>query len=415
MVTGLMVGVLTMSFRSLAVTILSGPSFTPASNAPLAGALSLTSDVVSRVSVVVNDGTDAWEKDFYDYSTTHSLPLLGFKPGRTNEIQVTVYDMDRNPYTATQLLTFVTAALPTNFPTHTVLTNVPDQMEPGYMLLVIDHGFTRIGDYIAIFDNDGNVVWYSQVPTTGAAYSDVRQLDNGDLFLQLTPPSNEFIEMNMLGEIVRTWQPPAEYPINVHEGLVTSHGTIMYLSDVSKVVTNFPTSDTVPNPQLVTTNIDDNPVVEISYTNSALLNTWSPLDLLDPTRVTYLTYGEFSGSPVGVDNEHANAIVDDTNDNSVIVSLRDQNAIFKFSRATGKLKWILGSPHCGERTGNHICLSRWARRSTGAMASMPLNSRPKARCWSSTTIFTKPAPSTLRWLIKTIIAAPLNTASTKPT
>lgn len=231
----------------------------------------------SRISVLVSDGTGVREKDFYDYGTTHSETLLGFKPGQTNLIQVTVYDKDRNAYTAPQLLTFVTAPLPANFPTVNVLTSEPDQMEPGYMLLVIDDAYTRVGDYIAVLDNAGNVVWYSPVPTSGAPYADVRQLDNGDLFLQLTPPSNEFIEMNMLGEIVRTWQPPAEYPINVHEGLVTSRGTIMYLSDVSQVVSNFPTSDTIPNPPLETTNVDDNPIVEISFTNSALVNAWSPL------------------------------------------------------------------------------------------------------------------------------------------
>ncbi len=95
---------------------------------------------------------------------------------------------------------------------------------------------------------------------------------------------------------------------------------------------------------LKTVSVDDNPVVEISFTNAALLNAWSPLALLDPTRVTYLTYGIASGSPVGVDSEHANAIIDDTNDNSIIVSLRNQNAIYKFSRSTGQLKWILGPP-----------------------------------------------------------------------
>ena len=108
-----------------------------------------------------------------------------------------------------------------------------------------------------------------------------------------------------------------------------------------------PTSRAVipsPMPPLRTTNVDDNPVVEISSTNAALLNAWSPLDLLDPTRVTYLTYENRHGSPVGVDNEHANAIIDDTNDNSIIVSLRNQNAVFKFSRSTGQLKWILGPP-----------------------------------------------------------------------
>ncbi len=101
--------------------------------------------------------------------TTHLETLLGFKPGQTNLIQVTVYDKDRNAYTAPELLTFVTAPLPANFPTINVLTSQPDQMEPGYMLLVIDHAYTRFNDYIAILDNSGNVVWYSPVPTSGSS------------------------------------------------------------------------------------------------------------------------------------------------------------------------------------------------------------------------------------------------------
>lgn len=345
-VTSLTATLLTISSWSHAVTILSGPTFTPAANAPLAGTLSLTTDVGSRVSVLVGDSTGVWERDFYDYATNHSETLLGFKPGQTNLIQVTVYDKNRNAYTAPNLLTFVTAPLPTNFPTINVLTSEPDQMEPGYMLLIIDTAYSYTGNYITILDNSGNAVWYSPVPTNGVSYLDVRQLDNGDLFIQQASPYNKFTEMNLLGQIVRTWDAPPNHPVNVHEGLVTSHGTIMYLSDASEVVSNFPTSDTVSNPPVVTTNVDDNPIVEISFTNSALLNTWSPLTngLIDPTRVTYLTYGEFSGSPYGVDTEHANALIDDTNDNSIMVSMRDQNAVVDFSRATGQLQWILG-PH----------------------------------------------------------------------
>lgn len=329
-----------------AVSFVSSPFFSQATNAPLAGELKLMTDVETRVSVLVSSGTSVWEKDFYDYSTTHSLPLLGFMPNQTNQILVTVYDKDRNSYTFPQVLTFVTAPLPANFPTHTILTDEPDQMEPGYMLLVISHTASRFGSYITILDNYGNVVWYSPAPApaTSTAYADVRQLENGHLFLQLAPPSNEFIEMDMLGEIVRTWQPPAQYPINLHEGIVTSHGTILYLSDVGEVVSNFPSSDTLSNPPTKTVVVDDNPIVEISVTNSELLNAWSPLSLLDPTRVTYLTYGEYSGSPTGVDNEHANALIDDIDHDAIIVSLRVQNAVFSFSRSTGKLKWILG-PH----------------------------------------------------------------------
>lgn len=326
---------------SPAFTILSGPSFTPATNAPLAGLLQLTTDVDSRLSILVSDGTGIWERDFYDYATNHSVPLVGFKPNQTNLIQVSIYDKKRNAYTAPQLLQFVTAPLPTNFPTYTVLTNSPTMMEPGYFLFMIINRAGSLARYITVMDNSGNVVWYSQV--NNYTDDDVRQMDNGDLFMEQQSPSNNFVELNLLGATVQTRYPPAEYPIvNAHEGLVTSHGTLLYLSDVPEVVSNFPSIDISSNTPVGTSNIDDNPVVEISLTNSALLNAWSPLNLIDPTRVTYLTYGIASGSPEGVDNEHANAIIDDTNDDSIIVSLRNQNAVYKFDRATGQLKWILG-------------------------------------------------------------------------
>src|SRR5258706_9751215 len=81
---------------SRGVTISSGTAFTPAgSSAPLAGVLQLTTDVPTRVSVSVNDGTNTWARDFLDYGTVHSNIVLGFKPGRTNAITVTVLDRDR--------------------------------------------------------------------------------------------------------------------------------------------------------------------------------------------------------------------------------------------------------------------------------------------------------------------------------
>ncbi|MCX6927133.1 MAG: aryl-sulfate sulfotransferase, partial [Verrucomicrobia bacterium] len=46
----------------------------------------------------------------------------------------------------------------------------------------------------------------------------------------------------------------------------------------------------------------------------------------------------------GWDWSHANAIIEDPRDDSLIISLRHQNAVIKFARATGQLKWILGPP-----------------------------------------------------------------------
>ena len=62
--------------------------------------------------------------------------------------------------------------------------------------------------------------------------------------------------------------------------------------------------------------------------------------MLDPLRISYL------GGMIGTvwDSEHANAVIEDPRDDSLIVSLRAQNAVIKFYRATGQLKWILG-PH----------------------------------------------------------------------
>lgn len=329
---------LAASLESHAITIVSGPLFTPATNAPLAGLLQLTTDVNSRVSVAVNDGTNTWTRDFYDFGTTHSEILLGFKAGCTNQVEVTGYDQYRNA-SAPQSFTFITAPLPTNFPTYYLITNQPDVMEPGYTLFVIQRNANAAGTYITLMDSSGQVVWYR--PWTPNDL-DVRQLDDGNLFLEQANPSNNFVEMDMLGNIAKTWTAPAAYPVNDHEGVPTAHGTILYLSNVAETVTNFPKS-TATNAPLATATVDDNPVVEISASNSALVNAWSPLSFMDPQRITYLTY-EFTTPGYGVDNEHANAIIEDTNDNSLIVSLRDQNAVFKFSRSTGQLIWILGPP-----------------------------------------------------------------------
>jgi arylsulfate sulfotransferase len=337
-VLSLMAAIFASSTSSHAATILSGPTFTPSNYAPLAGVLQVNTDVDSRVSVLVSDGTSIWEKDFYDFGTTHSETLLGFKPGETNLILVTVFDKDRNAASASQLLTFVSPPLPADFPASAVLADEPDMMEPGYTLFIVNNNTTGRA-YATIMDNYGEVVWWCVVASGDV---DVKQMSNGDLFLPQQSPADSFVELNLLGQTVRTWNPPAGLPVDGHDGVPTDHGTILYLSNLGRVVANFPSS-TVSNAPLKTATVDDCPIVEISATNSALLNMWSPMTngLIDPTRVTYLTY--VTPGVTGVDNEHINALIEDTNDNSIIISVRNQNAVIKFSR-TGQLRWILGPP-----------------------------------------------------------------------
>src|SRR4029077_15803913 len=130
--------------------------------------------------------------------------------------------------------------------------------------------------------------------------------------------------------------------VDQHDGVPTPHGTILYLSGASRVVTNFPSSATNSNAPAATTNVLYQAVIEMSATNSTLLNVWHTIDMLDPRRISYLTFT--IRTPMGWDWGHANAVIEDPRDDSLIVSLRHQNAVIKFARSTGELKWILG-PH----------------------------------------------------------------------
>ena len=156
------------------------------------------------------------------------------------------------------------------------------------------------------------------------------------------PSPSSFIEVNLLGKTVNTWAVPDSLLIDPHEGVPTGHNTILYLSDYSQVVAGFPTSATISNAPTQTTMLDVPSVIEMSATDGTLLNNWPLLDLLDPLRVTYLTFT--TTDSLGVDWGHANSVVEDSRDDSIIASLRHQNAVIKFSRATGELKWILGPP-----------------------------------------------------------------------
>jgi hypothetical protein len=210
-------------------------------------------------------------------------------------------------------------------------------MEPGYTLFRVLNATANV-PYTTLVDNTGQVVWYSslsQVPT-GLG---VRQLADGNLFMFGT---TNFSEVNLLGEVVNTWTAPDNLSINEHDAVLTAHNTILYINDYSQVVAGFPTSATVSNAPTQTATVDAESIVEISSTNGALLNKWSLFDMLDPLRVTYLTFATVATR--GVDWGHPNAVIEDPSDGSIIASLRNQNAVVKFSRATGQLVWILGPP-----------------------------------------------------------------------
>lgn len=323
-------------------------------DAPLAKVLRLETNVATRVRINVTD-TDSHAFTLEPDGTRqrHEHAVLGLKPNRDYELRVTVFGADGGSERYEDVVTATTPALGDGFPPISVLTSEPAAMEPGYTLFPTVPLDTIEGPpedwppwYLVIVDAHGDVVWY-----TRGLFQDVRQLSNGNLLgLEST---GRLVELNLLGEIVRSWHPAGgrfEAPADSiavdardfhHDAFpMPDSDSILVPTREDRVVENFPTDESDPS-QRATVTVEDEPIIEFDRTDGTILSTWRFLDVLKPTRIGY---DATAGLPEFTDWAHTNAVIHNPRDDSIIASLRSQDAVVKLSRATGELLWILG-PH----------------------------------------------------------------------
>jgi len=319
------------------IQVTSAPILTmdPNGVTPLAGVVQLTTDIPTRVTATISDGTSSRVTEFARYQTDHYLPILGLKPNSSYAIVLKITDATGVSQLVAPILQAVTGPLPADFPDISVLVSDPSKMEPGFTLMdKFSRGSSTTPDgtlstYSIIVDNSGNVVWYALF-----GGSSMQQLPNGNLLYR---SSSDVIESDLLGNLVHKITLAAT---ELHHDLFpTKNGTFLSLSHETAVIDNFPTSYTDPNAPTITANVMDDPVVEFLF-DGTLIHKWSMTSLLDPTRIGY---DSLNSKPLGFDWAHANAVLYDSRDDSIIVSLRHQDAVVKFSRSTGQLKWILGN------------------------------------------------------------------------
>jgi len=321
-----------------ALEIVGAPTLTmdPNGVAPLSGLIEVATNIPSEATLEVTDGIDSWRVRFPDSLLAHSLPLLGLKPDSAYDVNLILSAPGETSVISPLLAT--TDPLPADFPAITVLASDPIRMEPGFTLtdcLRRDAGDARTSYTIAV-DARGELVWY----LTRCLRQGIQQLPNGNIIHKV---GNTITETDMLGADVKAV--PTAYPgdpgTTLHHDLhLTPYGTYLSLSRTGVMIDNFPTSDSDPTAPTATTLVRDEPVVEFAADGS-LLNEWLLTEIIDPTRIGY---NSLVASPQGVDWAHCNAVVYDPQDDSLVVSARHQDAVFKFSRATGELKWILASP-----------------------------------------------------------------------
>ncbi len=347
--------------ESVDFTFVEGPKFTlnPTGQAPLAGIIEFKTDKPCCADVTVSDGDRLWFIPTSDEAQTdHKYIILGMRAGRNHTLHVTVNDAQGNRLAHGEPIRFETAELPDDIPAIEVRYLEAARMEPGVTVFGVRKS-ARMGakyyGYLVAVDTHGEIVWYRE---TGHTVGDIKRLRNGNIiYLSF---DNRAVEYNMLGEVVTEWYAAARWPdlktetdtaIPVdaeafhHEIFELENGNFLVVSVETRDLPNYPVSEDIENTETETVEVVSDVIVEFARDGS-VVNRWSLFDILDPYRLGYGSlngYWGMKGIPGSRDWSHTNAVVYDPSDDTIVISVRHQDAVIKFSRATGELVWILGN------------------------------------------------------------------------
>ncbi len=330
----------------------------PNPRVPLAALLRFAADRPVTTRIEVSDGDRSWTvRHDAAADPSQGLALLGFRPGRAHEVFITVTDGKGASATYPQRLTFRPAPLPSDRferPPFKVTIAKSNECEPGVTLMTVRRTGRDATKYTLLLGMDpaGRVVWTYRSPDR---ISDVEPLRNGNILYMTT--DFRVIEIDMLGNVVQAWY-PARRPQGPAEGIAVDalafhheidelpSGNLLALSASKRRIDNYYTSERDPNAPRKTQDVMGDEIVEFQRDGKVVWR-WNAFDHLDPFRIGYETFTQYwprRGFPETRDWTHGNGLYYNARDDSILVSLRFQEAIVKIDRATGEIKWILGEP-----------------------------------------------------------------------
>jgi len=248
-----------------------------------------------------------------------------------------------------------------NQPPIRIVKNDPSRREPGTIIFNIRPGgkadLTGHFGWIMGVDHLGQTAFcweFNEQP------QDTNALPNKNIIFSLTK-QGMIHEADCDGQIIRSWYLPTSkngnsengikktalnIPLFHHRTNLMPNGNFLLLSAEERIFENWPLKDDDKNSPRGQAKVIGDVIVEADQ-NGQIINQWKIFDLLDPYRLCYGScspYWRQRGFPDSFDWCHANAASYDATDDSILVSLRTQDCIIKFSRKTGELIWILGDP-----------------------------------------------------------------------
>lgn len=300
----------------------------PYETSPLTALVIFTTAEKAKVTYTVvgkSTGTSITNTVNGGYQTQHQVPVVGLYAGN-NTVKVTVETASGT--TTTQKLAITTS---TTLPKYIKSTKITVTKNDKKKMAIGDNQLTflvRTTKESFAVDADGAVRWYS----TYYVQHMLQPISNGHL-LMLTKEDqdgdtyNDLLETDYLGRIYQ------EYTFDTKTGNSEQAGD-------DKTVIHHDIIE-LPNHDLLATVSDGSKYVEdtmavISHTTGKVKQ------IIDLKRILPETmYQEYQESDAGtVDWFHQNAVWYDKNDQSILISGRNQDMILKMDLKTTKLKWI---------------------------------------------------------------------------
>jgi arylsulfate sulfotransferase len=291
----------------------------PSGRNPLSAELRFSTRVPTFFSITVL-GPIPVEKSYSSRHSQYRIPILGLYPEAVNNVVLTVENS--NSKTVTDTLSIETEPLPDFLPTPEINVLQESKMEPGMHFNEVHIGNAgQFNSHPIIFDNNGDVRWYLDLSEFGRITWPIKFNGDGSLFAIF---GVTIVEFDMAGKELN--RIVVEENNMHHEVLKLPNGN--YVVAVSRVgVTMIKNGEEI-------TSVEDY-IIEVDPAGT-IVTEWDMAEVLGVNR-TDLTDGD-------TDWFHMNAIFYDENDNSLVVSGRNQGVVKV--NWDNELQWIL-APHKG--------------------------------------------------------------------
>ena len=298
----------------------------------------------------------------------NGVPILGFMPGGRADLNFELLNSDGTSAAGPPLY-FEPEGVPkdrSDMPPVRLESSLPERMSPGCTFLSVrrraigrvqdlspaQRRFTTQWGMLIAVDSFGRIRWMKQLNRRPAG---LQQLKSGNLFFHDTEFCSR--EVDMLGQTVNAWfaaqrpigPEPGAVPVDVrslhHQPHEMPNGNFLAVCGHARFVRGWPASVLDPENVRADRWIVGDKVIEFTRDGKVEWS-WDAFDHLDVHRIGYDAldaYWDVRGFPGHGDWTHCNGVTYDTADDSIILSLRLQDAVIKIDRSSGRIKWILGS------------------------------------------------------------------------